>query len=85
LMSGSQVHQPSYVNTPTTQLPTVDQAGLINENFNQQMGLYNQQVARSNAAMGGLFGLGGSLLGGWAKSDRRLKEDINRVGTLENG
>ncbi|WP_411196016.1 tail fiber domain-containing protein, partial [Rhizobium sp.] len=26
LMSGSQVHQPSYVNTPTTQLPTVDQA-----------------------------------------------------------
>ncbi|WP_029874386.1 tail fiber domain-containing protein [Rhizobium leguminosarum] len=85
LMSGSQVHQPSYVNTPTTQLPTVDQAGLINENFNQKMGLYDRQVAQSNAAMGGLFGLGGSLLGGWAKSDRRLKEDIKRVGTLDNG
>ncbi|MBX5227638.1 tail fiber domain-containing protein [Rhizobium sp. NLR9b] len=85
LMSGSQVHQPSYVNTPATQLPTVDQAGLINENFNQKMGLYNQQLAQSNAAMGGLFGLGGSLLGGWAKSDRRLKEDIRRVGTLDNG
>ncbi|MBX4874718.1 tail fiber domain-containing protein [Rhizobium bangladeshense] len=85
LMSGSQVHQPSYVNTPTTQLPTVDQAGLINENFNQKIGLYNQQLAQSNAAMGGLFGLGGSLLGGWAKSDRRLKEDIKRVGTLDNG
>ncbi|MBX5217245.1 MULTISPECIES: tail fiber domain-containing protein [unclassified Rhizobium] len=85
LMSGSQVHQPSYVNTPATQLPTVDQAGLINENFNQKMGLYNQQLAQSNAATGGLFGLGGSLLGGWAKSDRRLKEDIRRVGTLDNG
>ncbi|MBY3222341.1 tail fiber domain-containing protein [Rhizobium laguerreae] len=86
LMSGSQVHQPSYVNTPTTQLPTVDQAGLINENFNQQMGQYNQQLAQSNAAMGGLFGLGSSLLGGWAMgSDRRLKEDIRRVGTLDNG
>ncbi|MBB2790768.1 UNVERIFIED_ORG: hypothetical protein GGD43_006013 [Rhizobium esperanzae] len=86
LMSGSQVHQPNYVNTPTTQLPNVDQAGLINENFNQKMGLYDRQVAQSNAAMGGLFGLGSSLLGGWAmKSDRRLKEDIKRVGTLENG
>lgn len=49
------------------------------------MGLYNQQLAQSNAAMGGLFGLGGTLLGGWAKSDRRLKEDISRVGTLDNG
>ncbi|MGG7578863.1 tail fiber domain-containing protein [Rhizobium sp. Nf11,1] len=85
LMSGSQVHQPSYVNTPTTQLPTVDQAGLINENFNQKMGLYDRQVSQANAAMGGLFGLGGTLLGGWAKSDRRLKEDIRRVGTLDNG
>ncbi|MBX4950236.1 tail fiber domain-containing protein [Rhizobium binae] len=85
LMSGSQVHQPNYVNTPTTELPTVDQAGLINQNFNQKMGLYNQQLAQSNAAMGGLFGLGGTLLGGWAKSDRRLKEDISRVGTLDNG
>ncbi|OWV72990.1 hypothetical protein ATY75_30915 [Rhizobium sp. N122] len=85
LMSGSQVHQPNYVNTPTTQLPNVDQAGLINDNFNQKMGLYDRQVAQSNAAMGGLFGLGGTLLGGWAKSDRRLKEDIKRVGTLDNG
>ncbi|MBB2840625.1 UNVERIFIED_ORG: hypothetical protein GGE64_004401 [Rhizobium etli] len=85
LMSGSQVHQPTYVNTPSTQLPTVDQAGLINENFNQKMGLYDRRVAQSNAAMGGLFGLGGTLLGGWAKSDRRLKQDIKRVGALENG
>ncbi|NNH46237.1 tail fiber domain-containing protein [Rhizobium laguerreae] len=86
LMSGSQVNQPNYVDSPTTQLPTVDQAGLINENYNQQMGQYNQQVAKSNAAMGGLFGLGSSLLGGWAMgSDRRLKEDIKRVGTLDNG
>jgi hypothetical protein len=36
--------------------------------------------------MGGLFGLGSSLLGGWAMgSDRRLKENIKRVGTLDNG
>lgn len=85
LMSGSQVNQPNYVNTPTTQLPTVDQAGLINENFNQKMNIYNQEVARSNAAMGGLFGLGGSLLGGWAMSDCRLKRDIHQIGETACG
>ncbi|WP_028747983.1 tail fiber domain-containing protein [Rhizobium mesoamericanum] len=89
LMSGSQINQPNYVNTPSTQLPTVDQAGLINDNYNQKLGIYNQQVANQNAAMGGLFGLGSSLLGGWAmggfKSDRRLKTDISTVGKLDNG
>ncbi|MBB2709648.1 tail fiber domain-containing protein [Rhizobium sophoriradicis] len=85
LMSGSQVNQPNYVNTPTTQLPTVDQAGLINENFNQKMGIYDRQVQQSNAAMGGLFGLGGSLLGGWAMSDRRLKRDIHQIGATASG
>ncbi|RDJ12416.1 tail fiber domain-containing protein [Rhizobium grahamii] len=86
LMSGSQISQPNYVNTPSTQLPTVDYSGLINDNYNQKLGIYNQQVANQNAAMGGLFGLGSSLLGGWAlKSDRRLKDDIKRVGSLDNG
>ncbi|WP_197486917.1 tail fiber domain-containing protein, partial [Rhizobium bangladeshense] len=85
LMSGSQVNQPNYVNSPTTQLPTVDQAGLINENYNQKMGQYNQEVARSNAAMGGLFGLGSALLGGWAMSDRRLKQAVHRIGETASG
>ena len=30
--------------------------------------------------MGGLFGLGSAALGGWAASDERLKEDIEKVG-----
>lgn len=54
LLSGSQIQQPNYVSTPSTQLPTVDYAGLINQN-------YQQKLAQSNAAMGGLFGLAGTL------------------------
>lgn len=85
LMGGSQVSQPTFTNTPSTQLPTVDQAGLINQNYQDQMGQYNTKLQQSNAAMGGLFGLGSSLLGGWAMSDRHLKHDIERVGTLPSG
>lgn len=59
LMSGSQVQQPGFTSTPTTSVSGVDYAGLVN---NQ----YNQKVAQSNAAMGGLFGLGSAALGGWA-------------------
>ena len=83
LMSGSQVSQPNFTHTPTTQLPTVDYAGIINNNYNQQMQAYNAQAAQSSAGMGGLFGLGSSLLSLW--SDRRLKRDIKKIGTLPSG
>lgn len=85
LMSGSQVSNPNYVTTPSTTLPTVDQAGLINQTYQDQVGAYNTQLQQSNAAMGGLFGLGSSLLGGWAMSDPRLKMNIEKIGTLSSG
>lgn len=90
LLGGSQITQPTYASSSaSSQIPTVDYAGIVNQNYQNQLGAYQQQVATQNAAMGGLFGLGSSLLGGWAmggfKSDRRLKTDIDRVGTLDNG
>jgi hypothetical protein len=64
LRSGSQVSQPG-VGTlaPTAQagIQPVNYAGLESE-------AYKNQLAQSNAAMGGMFGLGGSLLGGLAKN-----------------
>ncbi|MDI4655524.1 tail fiber domain-containing protein [Xanthobacter autotrophicus] len=80
LLTGSQIAAPNYVNTPQTQVAGVDYAGQVQ---NQ----YNQQVASNNAMMGGLFGLGGDILGaGVTKySDPRLKRDVRRVGTLGNG
>ncbi len=84
LLGGTQVQQPNMVNTPQTSVSGVDYAGLVSNN-------YNQQVGANNAMWGGIAGLGGSALGGWGKagfpmpSDRRLKKDIERVGTLANG
>ncbi len=79
LTSGSQVTNPTFVSTPQTSVGGVDYSGLVN---NQ----YNQEVARSNATMGGLFGLlGTGLTAGIKYSDRRLKENIRRVGWLDNG
>ncbi len=79
LTSGSQVTNPNFVSTPQTGVGGVDYTGLVN---NQ----YNQQVAQSNAMAGGLFGLLGSgLTAGIKYSDRRLKENVRRVGWLDNG
>ena len=42
----------------------VDTTGNYNSVYGQQNQAYQNQLASNNAAMGGLFGLGGSLLGG---------------------
>jgi len=63
LLGGSQVQNPSFVNTSTAQMPTTDVAGIINENFNQRMGNYNAQMDSWNDIWGGLFGMGGAYLG----------------------
>lgn len=76
LLTSSQVQAPSYSATPQVGVGGVDVAGLINNN-------YNQQVQSNNAAMGGLFGLGAAGIGLF--SDERLKSDIHRVGTTDGG
>jgi hypothetical protein len=79
LLSGAQVSQPQFVNTPQANVGGVDYTGLVNSN-------YQTQVQSQNAKMGGLFGLlGTGLTAGIKYSDRRLKTDIKRVGTLDNG
>lgn len=79
LMSGSQVTQPNFVNPNTAQMPTVDYAGLVNQNYQNQLGAYNQQLGQYNSLMGGLMGLGANAL---MLSDRRAKKDIKKVGSL---
>ncbi|EJK83533.1 tail fiber domain-containing protein [Rhizobium sp. AP16] len=86
LLSGSQVTQPTYAgSSASSTIPTVDYAGLVNQNYQNQVGAYNTQAQQSNAAMGGLFGLGSSLLGGWAMSDRRLKTNIRKIYEMASG
>lgn len=66
LLSGSQVSMPSFsINQPSA-IPTTDVAGLIETNYNQQLGKYQQEMANSQSILGGLFGLGsGALMGGF--------------------
>ncbi|GLQ53753.1 tail fiber domain-containing protein [Devosia nitrariae] len=86
LMSGAQVSMPQFQSTPQTGVAGVDYTGLVNQK-------YQADLANSQAMMGGLFGLGGSLLGaagqagglGMLFSDERLKEDVERVGETDEG
>jgi hypothetical protein len=83
LLSGSQVQSPNWLNTPTSQIPTTDIAGIINNNFSQQLGVYQQQNQNYQSLMGGILGLGGKVGSALAfSSDRRVKENIDRVGTV---
>jgi len=77
LMSGSQVKNPTFMTTPTTQVANTDTAGIINANFNQQMQNYTAQANAQNQLIGGLFGGMAGML-----SDRREKENIQRMGSV---
>jgi Chaperone of endosialidase len=83
LMSGSQVTQTPWLNSPTSQIATTDIGGLINQNFAQQSQNYQSANQNWQSTIGGLLGLGGKL-GGAAimKSDERSKENIVPMGTV---
>jgi hypothetical protein len=78
LMSGSQVNQPNFVNAPSSQIPTTDYAGITQQGFQNQMGIYGQQMNNYNSTIGGILGLGAGVI----KSDRREKENIDRIATV---
>jgi hypothetical protein len=93
LLSGSQVSNP-FTMPGYAQNTQVQAAPLYNAA--QQTGqygtdVYNAKQAQQSALMSGLFGLGGSALTGAgagigaAYSDRRLKSNIQRVGTHRLG
>jgi hypothetical protein len=83
LLGGGQVTQPNFVNTATPQMPTTDIGGLINQNYNQQLGAYQMQQQNNpmNGIMGGLFGLGQAAI---MPSDRRLKRNVTFLGMLRD-
>jgi hypothetical protein len=82
LLSQGQVSLPSWVQTPTTQIPTTDIAGLINQNFNQQFQNYQTQQQAQNQLLGGILGAGSNIGAAFLRSDRRAKKDIHRIGTV---
>lgn len=85
LMSGSQVQQPSYASAPTPGIAPTDVIGAQQQSLNQSNAASNAQLSSNNAFMSGLFGLGSAGLGGWMRSDQRVKTDIKKVGALHDG
>jgi len=85
LTSGTQIQNPQFQSSQGGNMAPVDYAGLVNNQYNAQMGQYNSGVASKN----GQLGTAGSLLGNAASayylfSDSSLKHNIVPVGE-ENG
>lgn len=93
MTSGSQVQNPQFQSANYNGAAPADYAGLVNQQYQSQLGNYNSQVASNNSTMSSLFGLGGSVLGatagtglagsaGWLAmlSDRKVKTNIVKVG-----
>ncbi len=95
--AGGGITNPQFSPAPQTAIGSTDVTGPTALAYQGQMNAYNQRVGSSNAAMGGLFGLAGAGLGGYAGStagsnaigrvfsDKRVKCNISKVGTLDNG
>lgn len=90
LMSGSQVSNPTFTNTPQSQVAGVDYMGMVNNNYNNAIKAQASEQAANGAAMGGMFGMAGTLGSAAMKygpamlamSDRRAKRDIKRIGVV---
>jgi hypothetical protein len=85
LQSRSQVSQPgigTLAPTAQSQIQPANYQGIVENNANLAMQQYQAQMQSNNAMMGGLFGLGGSLLSGGLgmMSDERDKKDIEKLG-----
>lgn len=84
LLTGGQAVQPGFQPTAQTGVAGTDVAGIINNNFNQQLANFQQANNARNSVFGALAGLGSSIAG-FALSDRRAKENIKEVGELKDG
>jgi hypothetical protein len=84
LRTGAQVQNPSFVNSAQQATTSgADILGASQMGYNAKMGDFNAQQAAQQSFNQGLMGLGGA--GIMAFSDVRLKQNINRIGTLPNG
>lgn len=88
LQSGGQVGQPGVGTLAPAAQESIQPpplAQMVQSNYADQTQQYDAQVQaqaqQQSAMMGGLFGLGGSLIGGLGKlSDRKDKKDIEKLG-----
>jgi hypothetical protein len=86
LMTGSQPQRPAFQATPQPNVAGTNVAGLVMDAYRYGPLAQQQfQQQQNNALLGGLSSLGGSALGAFAMSDRRLKEDVEKVAETDDG
>lgn len=76
LLSGAQVSNPNFVPTQGQSIPNVDYAGLVNQDYQNRLGAYQQKQAGIGSVLGGLAGM-------FTLSDKTAKKDIEKVGELK--
>ena len=97
LMSGSQIQNPQFQPYQGQNVAPAPVAQAVAQQAQYGQNLYNQQMGQANANTAGLYSLGGAGLGAlgtmgstaagqaalaaFAASDRRLKSNIERIGT----
>ena len=64
LMNGGQVTMPQFAQYRGGNVAGTDVAGIQQQGFQNQMGVYNNKVNNRNAMFGGIAGLAGTVLGG---------------------
>jgi hypothetical protein len=86
LVQGSQVQYPQFAGVPQTGVNPTDVAGITQANYANQMNAYNAQMQQQSGLFGGVAQLGGALLAAqpWTWSDKRLKENITRIGETDD-
>jgi hypothetical protein len=83
LMRGSAPTMPQFQGWSGPTVANTDVSGNFYRSAALEQQNYLAQQQQQNAMMGGLFGLGGAFAGLF--SDRRLKDNIKKVGKLDNG
>lgn len=85
LLSGTQVSDPSFNPVAQVGVAAPDYMGAVQNNYNAQNANYQAKQAARSSTLGSIFGAAGTAAGMFAMSDRRMKENIKRIGTLANG
>lgn len=83
MLGQTQTQMPQFNNTPGSQTQPADIMGATYGSYNAEQNAYNQAQANSRSNLQGLASLGGAAA--MMFSDRRLKRDAVRIGTLPSG
>lgn len=85
LGTGPGVAQPDFSPVSQVGVAAPDYMGMVNSNYGQAVNQANSAQQAKAQMWGQIFGTAGTAATMFAKSDRRFKEDIKRIGTLANG